>query len=184
MKKTLVYSMRAWKKAVLPHSTSARTWCNGQLEFFANLCMAAKVHKNTIRTDFRVTNEFCWVGKSQIRNPWIMRMTIFHYITLKNKQNTTRNQKGHFCLKGRICFSLNSRDQSPISECLEQFFTQPVPGGAWAWGCLIMPLLSSAKCQQNCTPVLTLKRPLQKGQALVSELQTFRVFLNHPFHCF
>lgn len=101
MKRTLVDTMRAWKKAVLLCSTSAGTWCSGQLEFFATLCMAAKVHKSTTKADFRVTNESWQVG--EFTN---MESTNNedNCVSLK-KANTTRSQKGHCCLKGTMFWS-------------------------------------------------------------------------------
>lgn len=94
-------SMRAWKKAVLLCSTSARTWCIRQLECFATPYMAAKVHKSTTRTDFRVTNESWQVG--EFTN---MESTNNEddCVSLK-KANTTRNQKGHCRLKGTMFWS-------------------------------------------------------------------------------
>lgn len=69
MKRTFVYRMRAWNKAVLPCSTSARIRCNGQLKFFAALCMAATVCKSTVKTDLGLQMNFGEQVNSQIRNP-------------------------------------------------------------------------------------------------------------------
>lgn len=69
--------------------------------FFATLCMAAKVHKSTTKADFRVTNESWQVG--EFTN---MESTNNEddCVSLK-KANTTRNQKGHCCLKGTMFWS-------------------------------------------------------------------------------
>lgn len=88
MKRTFVYRMRAWNKAVLPCSTSARIRCNGQLKFFAALCMAATVCKSTVKTDFRVTNEFWRAGK--FTNTESMNnendCILLHYLNKQNNQ--------------------------------------------------------------------------------------------------
>lgn len=133
IKRTLVDTMRAWKKAVLLCSTSAGTWCSGQLEFFATLCMAAEVHKSTTKADFRVTNESWQVG--EFTN---MEFTNNEddCVSLK-KANTTRSQKGHCCLKGTMFWSQleGSKLSLSVQSNFSHSFCQEMPEHRGVWAC-------------------------------------------------